>query len=201
MKTLTFNLINIFIVYFGMSISAQSPGRQEWTPLVKNSSDAVVGLVESVDLVIRRDKIPLTSGRGAKGEKIATLANPNEYIIGRLVHLRVEKLIKDSGHIKAQTTTSIFLPGRLPTEGKPVLLKQQRYLVLLSPLKANEKEFKGATVYAPNVPTSNEKSFNSLDCYIVVGEAQGVESITDKNKMRIADVIKEIQSITQKGRK
>lgn len=198
MKTSMLSLISIFIIYLCMSISAQSPGRQGWASLAEKSSNAVVGLVESESLIIRRDRIPLSSEKGPKGEKIATLANPKDYVVGRLVYLRIEKLIKKSGNLNDMATISIFLPGSVPTEGKPVLLPRQKYLILLSPLKAGEKEYQGATIYQQNVPSNKEKPFDPTGCFIVVGDANGVEAVTSKNQMKIDSAIKEIRAVGRK---
>lgn len=71
-------------------VMAQSPGRHNWTQLAEKSAKVIIGVVESDSLVIRRDKMLTTSTKTAKVEKIANLPNPNDYVVGHSIRVRID---------------------------------------------------------------------------------------------------------------
>jgi hypothetical protein len=105
--------------------------------LAEKSSKVLIGIVESDSLVVRRDKMLTTSTTTASGRKIIGLPNPNDYVVGHSIRVRIETVIKSDNPIGEKSFISIFVPGPAPTEGMPILRVNHTYLLLLSSLKEN----------------------------------------------------------------
>ncbi|MGE0883784.1 MAG: hypothetical protein AB7P14_09590 [Blastocatellales bacterium] len=196
-----FSLTVIFSLLISNPVNLfQSPSRQGWSQLAEKSTSIILGLAESENLVIRRDKINLKPSSVSKDKKTVQLPNPSDYIIGRIVRIRVNNLVKNNDRLSANSIINIFIPASSLTEGMPVFEAKQRYLIFLSPFKGKENEYATATIFQPNVAPKDEKAFRPADCFSVVDRSNGVERITPKNRDEINAVIKEIRASTNKPR-
>lgn len=188
-------ILILFMLSNCLIIQAQSPGRHDWTQLTEKSTKVIIGVVEADLLVIRRDKMLTTATKTSKGKKIASLPNPNDYVIGHSIRVRIENLIKSNNRPSEKDFINIFVPGRLPTEGTPILQINRKYLLLLSPLKEKADEFAGATIFQQDASTGKERQFVADAHYLVVDGANGSEEITSNNLKVIESAIKEIQAV------
>jgi hypothetical protein len=191
-------MVHVLLIFSMLSncliVLAQSPGRHNWTQLAEKSARVIIGVVESDSLVVRRDKMLTTSAKTVKGEKIANLPNPNDYVVGHSIRVRIENLIKSDNRSGEKNFINIFVPGRLPTEGMPVLQINHKYLLLLSPLKEKADEFAAATIFQQDAPPGKERQFVADAHYLVVSGANGSEEVTSNNLEVIESAIKEIQA-------
>src|SRR5215468_7249894 len=80
----------------------QSLSQSEWDVLANESNVIVVGVVEKYLLVIRRDKMESTVTPLPNGDKRIELANPNDYVVGRLIQIRVQEILKNDGKVKTK---------------------------------------------------------------------------------------------------
>ena len=165
----------------------QSPGRPGWDTMAKESSVIVVGVVEKYQSIIRRDKMASTVKQLPDGNKIAELPNPDNYVVGHLVRLRVQEILKNDGMVKSRGIVSIYVPGAFPLEGMPSFVEKERYLVFLSPLKADRQSFAGATIF--QLPeSSKEPSFDPSSKYVVLRGDSGSINLTSRNRNVINEV-------------
>jgi hypothetical protein len=168
----------------------QSPGRPDWDILAAESSVIIVGVIEKYQSVIRRDKMASTVKQLPDGKKIAELPNPDNYVVGHLIRLRVQEILKNDGRVKSRGIVSIYVPGAFPLEGMPSFVEKQRYLVFLSPLKADRQSFEGTTIF--QLPeSSKEPPFNPSSKYVVVRGDSGSVNLTSQN----SNVINEVKAV------
>ena len=120
---------------------AQSAARSEWSKMAQESSAVIVGTVDEVAWVVRPDKMM----SAMRGNTVVDLPNPSDYVVGRVVQVRLSEVIKGSGEVKKGGVITLYLPGRLPNEGEPVIKKNQSYLLFLTRLKDDEKFANTAT--------------------------------------------------------
>jgi hypothetical protein len=120
--------------------------------------------------------------------KRAVLPNPADFVIGRIVRMRIDAVIKPDGGVKPRTTINIFVSGASPREGTPSFVQGQRYLVFLSPLKELARNLRGTAVYKPKFPSAKEVPFDAKSSYVVVGNDYGVIQFTPTNLRAIEEI-------------
>lgn len=74
--------------------STQSLSRPGWDTLAKESSVIIVGVVEKYQSVIRRDKMASRVKQLPDEKKNVELPNPDDYVVGHLIRLRVQEILK-----------------------------------------------------------------------------------------------------------
>ncbi len=189
----TISILSLILIC--CSALAQTAGRASWKDIAVQSSSAVTGYIENQMLVVRRDKMLTTSDKG-----IVNLPNPKDYVVGNIIQLRLERIVKNDGLLKAGGVVEIFLPGE-PSEGTPILMTKRKYLVLLAPLKSFSKENFKATIFNPKVSPEKEEVIKPATYYSIVNDSNGVQEITARNQKSIDAAIKEIEMTIQKPRK
>ena len=168
---------------FTMIAQAQTPGRPEWNVLAKESTAIVTGTVTEGKLwVIDPNK---------RRSDSTNIPNPADFVIGRIIHLKVDDALLKDGKAKVGSVIEIFVPGWMSTEGMPAFVPGQRYAVFLSPLKAEKNQFAGTARYQPGTSFGQEKSFDPSTSYAVVRNAHGVVPLTAEN----SKIQKEIRAI------
>ena len=93
-------------------------------------------------------------------EVLYELPNPGEYVAGNIVRVRIEDVIKKDGKIKIGDTVSIFAPGLCHVYAALPHFENQRYLLFLHPLKANENGFAGTVVIKPGADPTTQRPFD-----------------------------------------
>lgn len=171
----------------------QSLSRPGWDILATESRVIIVGVVEKKSLVIRRDKMVSTVKPLPDGKKIVELTNPDDYIVGHLIRLRVQEILKNDGRVKSRGIVNIYVPGSVPLEGMPSFVEKERYLVFLSPLKADRQSFAGATIFQ-SPESAKEPSFDPSSKYVVVRGDSGSVNLTSRN----SNVINEVKAALTK---
>lgn len=190
-------LTTIILLSYAITSSfspTQSPSRPGWDILAAESSVIIVGVVEKYQSVIRRDKMVSTVKQLPDGQKNVEIPNPNNYIVGHLISVRVQEILKDNGRVKTQGIVSIYVPGSFPMEGMPSFVEKERYLVFLSPLKADRQSFAGTTIFQSS-ESSKEPRFNPSSKYIVVRGDSGSVNLTSRN----SNVINEVKATLTKS--
>lgn len=141
--------------------------RQSGGDLEKESAVIVVGNVEEEWQLIRPKKLITQQTPLKDGGVLVTFPNPAEYVVGRVVRLRIDEVLKPYKKLKAGDTITIFLRGRLPYEGDASLLAKQKYLVFLCPLKTDGKEFLDTAISKPGA--TPPEHFDAKSSYVVNG--------------------------------
>jgi hypothetical protein len=166
-----FGLILSFLLNAFVSVPQGPAVAGDWGQLAQGSKIVVVGVVEEVSPVIDGDKQISKTSAAAGGGVTVELQNPADYILGRVVRLRVKEVVKPDGSIKAGGTVDVFLPGSFAAEGQPAPMKKATYLLFLSPLKLS-KEFNRAYVQPEGQP-SKRVPFTPRLNYRVVDNSNG----------------------------
>lgn len=197
-------MFHIFVLSFLVSlcsiVQAQSPGTSDIKVLAKDSSTIVIGSVQEAVWVVNHEKMMNATRPATSGE--FRLADPNEFVIGRMYRLRVSEVIKANDPIKRDKkmtpgdVINIFARGRAGSEGSAGFAVKEKYLVLLLPLEASDQVFTGAMLYRPGASFSQVSRFNPAQCYRVVGNESGAIELTQKN----GKIIDEVKSIMNKQR-
>lgn len=178
-----------------MAHQYQSPsgGRNE---LAKQSDAIVVGLVEGTSWVVRPEKKTNKTKTLSGGRELVDLQNPAEYVVGRLVQLRVSEVVKRGGGVRVNTTLSIFIPGAFTVEGGPAFVEKQKYLVFLSRSKSSAGDFAGTVVQNPSDGLSKDRQFNPASSYVVVGGTSGALRLDSQNQK----IVNEVKTLTRTSR-
>src|SRR5215208_6788586 len=104
-------LIVLWVLLASGGASAQSPGVEvDYREMAARSGVVVIGTVEKGGWVIRPDRLTSKTTALPDGRRITDLQNPSEYVVGRLVRLRVSEVLKGGAKMKANGTVNVFLP-------------------------------------------------------------------------------------------
>ena len=181
----------LFLALTSSNIQAQSSAPSEWGNTARESSAVIVGTADEVVWVVRPDKMAATMS----GNTVVELPNPSEFVVRRVVRMRVNEVIKGAGVVKKGTTINIYLPGRLPNEGEPVIQKSQSYLLFLTRLKDNNEEFARTVIYLPGAPSAKKEPFVPRLHYAIVRNANSnALRITAENRQIVNQVRAAIRS-------
>ena len=181
-----FAAIGIFLLGGSICLSQTPVVTPSWQELGTTSSLVVIGIIDESSLVIRPDKEVSKAKPLSNGQVIVELQNPADYVLGRLVRLRVKEVIKQNGTVKPGETINIFLPGFFRAEGQPLLAEKQSYMVFLSPLKES-KELSTSLVQEETTPPRNVP-FPLKSSYAINGDANGALHVTPENNRHIKRV-------------
>jgi hypothetical protein len=168
--------------------------RADWNQLAANSKVVVVGVVEEVSLVIDGDKQISKARTAANGGVLLELQNPSDYVLGRVVRLRIKEVVKHDGSARVGGTVSVYLPGPFSSEGQPALVKKATYLLFLSPLKLT-KEFRRAYIQPEGQP-SKRLPFTPRLSYRIVDNSNGALGVTAETQ----GAIEQVKAATRKAR-
>lgn len=185
---------NFFSLCFlaGLSITnPQSPSRPEWSALAHESTAIVVGVVDQVLQVVRPEKMRSLSKQLPSGQVVVELPKPADYVLGRVVRMDVTEVIKKDGKVKAGNKIDVFLSGWAPVEGQPIFLQNQKYLVFLSPMKADTRDFLDSLIYQSDVPSASRLRFNPKSNYVVVEGVNGALHV-NPNDPRVIDHVRKV---------
>jgi hypothetical protein len=186
---LRFAAIGILLLGGSICLSQTPAVTPSWQELSTKSSLVVIGTIDESSLVIRPDKEVSKPKPLSNGQVIVELQNPADYVLGRLVRLRVKEVIKQNGTVKPGESINIFLPGFFRAEGQPLLAEKQSYMVFLSPLK-DSKELSASLVHEETTPAKNVP-FPLKSNYAVNGDANGAVPVTEENKELIKRIRRE----------
>jgi hypothetical protein len=179
------------------SVPAQTPGVEaNYRDMAGQSSVIVIGTVERGGWIIRPDRLTNKTTMLPNGQRITELQNPSEYVVGRIVRLRVSEVLKGGARVKVNSTISVFESGHFPAEGSAILAERQKYVVFLAPLKPGGDEFAGTVVQQPGAHPGGEPPFVPNSYYVVVGGAAGTVQITPANSR----VVNQIRSVVRRTR-
>lgn len=179
----------LYVVLACSPIRPQSPGlKVTYGSLADQSSVVVVGVVEATQWVIRPDRRRSKTTPLAGGRQIVELQDPSEYMVGRIARLRVSEVLKGGAKVKAGSVVSVFVPGLFGGENAPALAERQKYVIFLSPMKANAGEFAGTVVYQPGASPGGEPQFVPKSHYVVVGDRQGAVPVAAENSSLVNQI-------------
>jgi hypothetical protein len=168
-------------------VKGQSPNVPALRDLAQESAVVAAGNIEEVTWVVRPDKmVPTMRGN------VAQLPDPSDFVVGRVARMRIDEVLKNNGKLAKGTVINVFMPGRVPNEGEPVVLEKRNYVLLLSRLEPDRKKFAGTVISQAGTSPNDRKPFNPKSHYVVVGN--GSIEITPKNH----EVIKEIKLAIRK---
>jgi hypothetical protein len=171
----------ICVVLGCLSAFAQSPGSNDYSNLIKNSLVLASGVAEEESWVVDRDKYAAAMHR-------PQLPNPAEFIVGRIIRLRIDEIVKGAKVAKAGSTINVFLPGSVASENSPAFVKGKRYLLLLSYLKTPASNFKDTGIYQPFAPSSKLLPFDPKQYFSVVGDSFGALPYDIEHQATIANI-------------
>lgn len=183
---LRFAAIGILLLGGSICLSQTPAVTPSWQELSTKSSLVVIGTINESSLVIRPDKEVSKPKPLSNGQVIVELQDPADYVLGRLVRLRVKEVIKQNGTVKPGESINIFLPGFFRAEGQPLLAEKQSYMVFLSPLKGS-KELSASLVHEETTPPKNVP-FPLKSNYAINGDANGALHVTPENNRLIKQV-------------
>ena len=170
-----------------LMVKGQSPNVPALSDLAQESAVVAAGSIEEVTWVVRPEKmVPTMRGN------VAQLPDPLEFVVGRVARMRIDEVLKSNGKLAKGAVINVFMPGRVPKEGEPVVLEKRNYVLLLSRLEPDAKKFAGTVLFQPGTSANDRKPFNPKSHYVVVGNGS-IENIP-KNQ----GVIKEIKSAIRK---
>ena len=160
----------------------QSGHEQQWSLLAEKSNLLIVGTVEEILPIIRRDKMIAASKKSP--EELRTL-HSDDFFAGYMIRVRLDRQIKNDSRTLLNKVINIFITSNEYVRHGPVLRKGEQSLMFLTTLKYKEDEFKGTTISPSVAGKKKEEKFNPSLCYVVIGGAQGVERVTAKNSKSI----------------
>lgn len=146
-----FRLVVLLVLTAHVAL-AQTASNANWARVGETSNAVIVGTVEDISLVLNPDKEISTMKTRRDGTTVIEFQNPADYILGRVVRIRVNEIVKPDGTIKIGGTINLFLAGSSLTD-QPVLAKNQKYLLFLSLLKLSN-ELRKAQVYPSKQPST-----------------------------------------------
>jgi hypothetical protein len=118
-----------------------------WNALAEESTAVVVGdVVEGQIEVIDPEK---KAKAEVTPEGKPTLPNPGLFLIGMFSRVRVTEVIKGSAKIKAGGTVNVFIYGDIGSDRPHFLVKNEKCVLFLRPLGADDEQFGHATVVLP----------------------------------------------------
>lgn len=173
--------VYVVLVVECLSAFAQSPGTNDYSSLIKNSTVIVSGVAEGESWVVDRGKYTAAMSR-------PQLPNPAEFVIGRVTRLRVDEVVKGGRVTKAGNTINIFLPGWAASEASVGFVKGKRYLLLLSYLGTSTSNFKDAGIYQPSAPSSKLLSFDPKQYFSVVSGSSGALPYDEGHQATIVNI-------------
>lgn len=156
----------------------QTPSRPAWNVMCQLSSAIVTGVVESKAWVVHPDMMGSTSKALPNGQYSVTIPDPTKYVVGSIYRVRVTEVIKKYGKIRVGSHISVFVPGFMTTES-PTLEEKHNFLLFLSPLESDSKQFAGTTTWQP--VTVHNKRFNASSAFAVVQGPNGAIRIRPDN--------------------
>ena len=168
-------------------VKGQSRNVPAWSDLAQESAAVAAGSIEEVTWIVRPEKMVSTMRGNA-----AQLPDPSDYVVGRVARMRIDEVLKGSGKLTKGTVINVFLPGRIPAEGEPVVIAKRNYVLFLSRLEADREKFAGTVILQAGTSADDRKPFNPKSHYAVV--RNGSIEITPKNQ----GVINEIKMAIRK---
>jgi len=177
--------IRLSVIFIGSFVLASATNLPAQDAPVKESTVIAVGVVQEILSIIRPDKLSHTRTL-ADGRKIVELPIPAEYMAGTLYRVRVEDVIKGERKVGKGTVISVLIGGSGSLHAL-VLVKDQRFVIFLSPLKGDD-EYKGTLVMSHDNNLSSSKQFNAKGSYVVVSGRAGVIPVTATNRKMINEV-------------
>jgi hypothetical protein len=178
---------NVMAVLGAAAVAPQGPRlHTDWGQLAQNSRGVVVGEVEDISLVINGDKQISRAKPSANGQVLIELQNPADYIVGRLLRLRVKEVVKQDGNIKQGGFINVFLRGSYSAEGQPAPNKKETYLIFLATVKT-AKEWRNLYVQAPDSP-SRKLPFTPRFYYRIADSSDGALLVTSQTQQTIEQV-------------
>jgi hypothetical protein len=160
-------------------LRAQAPGLVDRKALVRDSSLIVSGAIERELWLVNEAKMTTEMKR-------PSIPNPADFVVGRLFLLQTAEIVKGNTRLKVGRPVSIFVSGSFSTEGAPAFVQREKYLVLLTPLKATAGYLSNTTSFDPQ--SGKTGSFDKTSVYVVVGGEYGVVPITPHNRSAIQEI-------------
>ena len=175
------------MVSLALSAAAGTPQgprlNTDWGQLAHNSRAVVVAVAEETSPVINGDKEISKARKTANGQVLVELQNPADYMVGRLVRLRVKEVLKSDVGVKVGGFINVFLPGPFSSEGQPAPLKNETYLIFLTTLKP-AKEWRNVYVQFTGQP-SRKSPFTPRFYYRIADSSDGALWVTPQNQQKI----------------
>lgn len=167
----------------------QTPSRPAWNVMCQRSSAIMTGVVESKSWVVHPDKMGATTKPLPNGQLTVELPDPTNYVVGSIYRVRVTEVIKKYGKIRVDSHISVFVPRFITTES-PALEEKHNFLLFLSPLESDSKQFAGTTTLQRGTPvTLHATKFNASSAFAVVEGPNGAIRITPDN-IELVGVVK-----------
>jgi hypothetical protein len=133
-------LIVIWVLLASGAAPAQSPGVEvDYHDMAGRSSVVVIATVEKGGWVIRPDRLTSKTTTLPNGRRITEIQNPSEYVVGRIVRLRVSEVLKGGARAKAGGTINVFEPGFYSAEGAAILAERQKVCSVFEPTQARRR--------------------------------------------------------------
>jgi hypothetical protein len=181
----------VYIVAMPFAVQAQTPGINQ-RGLAAASAPIIIGVVEEPwQTVIRPSMLPKIGPVRPQPNgtySVELPKGPFNYLVGYIVRVRVQEVLKHDKWVRANQTIEIFAPLRL--EGGLSLPIKQRFLLALTPFSPKRNDFENTSVIKAGQSMSQQGRPFDLRTryYVVAGEANGAVAITDKNQKLIAEI-------------
>lgn len=175
------SLILLVFFFAGTVGKPQSLSRPRWEDLVKKSSIIVIATEKEESWIVCKDKMKVAETPLANGNIRLHVPWPKDYVVSRLVRLRIDEILKSRSGIRVSDTITTYLPGLLSLEGSAYFEKGAQYLIFLSPMRAAPTSFAGLTVIPANEILDQGVPVDPSHFYEVVGGANGTLLINEKN--------------------
>lgn len=177
------------LLLMSSAILAQTPGAEvNYSNLAGRSSAVVIGVVEGTQWVIHPDRRSSRTTPLPNGQQVVELQDPSQYMAGRIARLRVSEVLRGGARVKVGGVVNIFIAGSFTGENAPALADRQKYVVFLSPMRANVDEFAGTVVYQPGARPGGEPQFVPKTYYTIVGDTYGVVRVAPGNSRTIDQI-------------
>jgi hypothetical protein len=191
---LSFGLI-MSLVFSVTAGTPQGPRlHTDWGQLAQDSRGVVVAVAEETSLVINGDKEISKARRTANGQVLVELQNPADYVVGRLVRLRVKEVVKPDVGVRVGSFINVFLPGAFSSDGQPAPLKKETYLIFLTALKP-AKEWRNLYVQSPD-QSSRKLPFTPRYYYRIADSSDGALWVTSQTQ----DTIEQVKKAARQSR-
>jgi hypothetical protein len=186
-----FNGFSVFLM--GALLLPQTP--DEWRMLAGKSDLVIRGEIESKSFVVDKSKIVTKSTTSPDGNIQWSLPNPKDYILGRLIRIRVNEVVKRTGRTATIRFVDLFLPGGNPTHAEPLLIKGREYFFFLSSMRSTTTTYPAAVVQKQQGKATVESQFRPAASYALANGPASAVDLTGKD----ADFLRLIKSAVAKS--
>lgn len=178
----------LFLLCVVLSLALQFPSTtasvsKESEELATKSAAVVsIGAVSGTLALVRPDKLTGNTRTLPDGQEIAELPQPREYYVGH--NLSVSPCGDTQGNkmVRVGQTITVLVPGLANTSDRVALLPEHKYLLQLSPLKDDAREYEGMVVMDLAHLPAAKQPFALQNTYTIIRDLHGALPVTMENQ-------------------